>query len=346
MKHSENNPLQRELAQSPLAGPHPDFDILTAFAEGKLLQREREEVFAHLATCDECREVLSIATEAVAIPASGGKPFLMPRTAHRPARAWLPWASIAAGIIVVCSAGLLYRQKLELKPRAAVATEKTPAIPSTATGQPQSSQSAKPTVAPGKTAAGSTPAKLKSSLLAKESTVEAPENQERSSLAMQPDLRQQNSRIESSSAGVVSRGGVLVRPSPPATASSAFAGAELGAMDKASVAAVARPHWRINSIGQPERSLGDEEWKVVLPDEKARMRVVSVFDGSVWIGGENTRLYRSPDNGFTWNQVALPQKKGSDHVIAHIRFQTSQTGTVEAADGVTWTTADGGTSWN
>jgi photosystem II stability/assembly factor-like uncharacterized protein len=76
------------------------------------------------------------------------------------------------------------------------------------------------------------------------------------------------------------------------------------------------------------------------------MHVVSVFNGDVWIGGENTRLYHSVDNGSTWVLVTLPQKDGREHVIAHIRFQTSQAGTVEAEDGVTWTTDDGGISWN
>jgi photosystem II stability/assembly factor-like uncharacterized protein len=133
---------------------------------------------------------------------------------------------------------------------------------------------------------------------------------------------------------------------PPAPADSAFASAELHVIDKASVPAVVRSHWRINSIGQAERSFGNEAWEAVLPHEKARMRVVSVFNGDVWIGGENTRLYLSVDNGSTWSPVILPQKDGSEHAIAHIRFQSPHSGTVEATDGVTWTTADGGASWN
>jgi hypothetical protein len=346
MMNSENNPLRRELARSPLAGPHPDSDILTAFAEGELLQRERAEVFAHLATCAVCRELLSIATEAAPIPASGAKPFLLPSSPHRPSRAWLPWASIAASVIVVFSAGLLYKQKLEIKPRLTVANENPPAIPSADTRQPQSFPSAGPTVATAKTAIRSTSAELKALVPAKESIVQAPESQERSSLAVPPDLRRQDSQIESSSVAVPAPDGVLAGRLPPAPADSAFASAELHVIDKASVPAVVRSHWRINSIGQAERSFGNEAWEAVLPHEKARMRVVSVFNGDVWIGGENTRLYLSVDNGSTWSPVILPQKDGSEHAIAHIRFQSPHAGTVEATDGVTWTTADGGASWN
>ncbi|MGO9340689.1 MAG: zf-HC2 domain-containing protein [Terracidiphilus sp.] len=347
MKHSEPNPLQQELARSPLAGPHPDFDLLTAFAEGKLLPREREEVFAHLATCADCREVLSIATEATPVAAFGPKPFLIPRPAHQPARAWLPWASIAAGIIIVCSAGLLYKQKLEVKPRTMVATESTPAIPAATPQQKESSQSAKPNGSSGKTATGSVDAKLKASVLAKELIVQKPESQQGAISGIQPELRQQNSRLESSRADEVTPEVSLAKPPAPVQAGSAFVSSVPSrAMAQASVAAVARPHWRINSNGQAERSFGNETWEAVLPNEKARMRVVSVFNGDVWIGGENTRLYHSVDNGYAWNLVALPEKDDQEHVIAHIRFQSSQVGTVEAEDGVTWTTADGGISWN
>ena len=48
MKQAEPNPLQRELARSQQGGLHPDADLLAAFAEGSLLEREREEMFAHL----------------------------------------------------------------------------------------------------------------------------------------------------------------------------------------------------------------------------------------------------------------------------------------------------------
>jgi hypothetical protein len=348
MKQSEFNPLRRALALSPLEGPHPDSDILTAFAEGKLLQRERTEVFAHLATCAECREVISVATEAAPIPASGTKPFLLPRSTHQSSRAWLPWASIAAGIIVVCSAGLIYKQKLESRQRATVATENAPAIPSAAnTRQKESPPPPVPAVASGNPAAGAIPSNLKTPVLAKESSSQKPENQELSSLAVQSGLARQNSRIQDSSAAETTHGEILARPPAPVQAGSAFVSAEAPrATAQASLAAVARPHWRINSLGQAERSFGNEAWQAVLSNESSKMHVVSVFNGDVWIGGENTRLYHSVDNGSTWVLVALPQRDGREHVIAHIRFQTSQAGTVEAEDGVTWTTDDGGISWN
>jgi hypothetical protein len=347
MKQSELNPLQRELARSPLAGPHPDADILTALAEGKLLQRERTEVFAHLASCQDCRKVLSMAAESAAIHETRVKPFLLPRSANQSSRAWLPWASIAAGILIVCSAGLLYKQKLELKPRATVATENTPAIPTEAAPKPQSSPPAESTVVPVQKTAGASTAKLKAPVLAKESTPQEPEIQDATGAAVQADQRLQDSQIEASSAVQVVPEVNIAKPAASAPAASGFVASQPSrAMAQGAIAGIARPHWRINSAGQAERSFGNEVWQAVLPNESSRMRVVSVFNRDVWIGGENTRLYHSADNGTTWNLVTLPEKDGRDHAIAHIRFQTSQAGAVEAVDGVTWTTADGGISWN
>jgi photosystem II stability/assembly factor-like uncharacterized protein len=98
-------------------------------------------------------------------------------------------------------------------------------------------------------------------------------------------------------------------------------------------------------MGRAERSFGDGAWQAVLPYEASRMRVVSVFNGEVWIGGENSRLYHSCDNGSTWKLVALPDKNGRAHSIAHVHFLTAQSGTVESEDGTVWTTSDGGATW-
>jgi hypothetical protein len=52
------------------AADHPDADLLTAFAEQTLGERERAHLMLHLANCAECREILSLATaESDALPA-------------------------------------------------------------------------------------------------------------------------------------------------------------------------------------------------------------------------------------------------------------------------------------
>ncbi len=271
MNQSGLNPLQQELALGHQGEPHPDSDLLAAFAEAALLPREREQLLDHLAVCAECREVLTVAAEA-APEAPAPKLFLVPRRALPPPRVWLPWASVAAGLLVVCSAALLYHQQQFSRKHAEVAVNEPPQL--------------------------SAPALQPSS----------------------PELKQAHANFANAA--------------PESTPSSA------------SLAPATRPHWRINSTGQPERSFGDGAWQAVLPREQAKMRVVAVFGAEVWIGGENARLYHSIDNGATWKLVALPSKDGRTHTIAHVHFQTARAGTLEAEDGIVWTTSDGGVTWN
>ena len=40
---------------------HPDPNLLAAFAESSLLERERADVLAHLANCTDCRAYLALA---------------------------------------------------------------------------------------------------------------------------------------------------------------------------------------------------------------------------------------------------------------------------------------------
>jgi len=74
--------------------------------------------------------------------------------------------------------------------------------------------------------------------------------------------------------------GPVTQPSALFQAGSAFANTET-AHALSSVSAVGspgRPHWRIDSLGQVQRSFGDGAWQPVLANAGARMRVVAVFE--------------------------------------------------------------------
>ena len=111
-------------------------------------------------------------------------------------------------------------------------------------------------------------------------------------------------------------------------------------------ASVVRPHWRINDLGQVQRSLDGEPWQTVLAGDAPHIHVLSIAGGEVWAGGEQSRVYRSADNGNTWIPVTLPEKNGTDHVILHVRFVSPQEIHIESADGTAWTSQDGGATWN
>ena len=95
------------LRATAVAVDHPDPDVLTAFSERSLPERERSQVLAHLARCGDCRDVL-----ALSLPAE--EPSI---AVIRPVRdRWLTWPRlrwglVAAGVIVVGSFGVLrYRE--------------------------------------------------------------------------------------------------------------------------------------------------------------------------------------------------------------------------------------------
>lgn len=91
------------LKAAAVAVDHPDPNVLTAFSEYSLPERERSQVLEHLARCGECRDViaLSLPTEEPTAPVIRpvrGRWLTLPR---------LRWGLVAAGFIVVGSFGVL-----------------------------------------------------------------------------------------------------------------------------------------------------------------------------------------------------------------------------------------------
>jgi hypothetical protein len=343
---SELNPLRRELARGQHGEPHPDSDLLTALAEGTLPQRERHQVLEHLAVCSDCRKILSIAAAVAMHTSDDLKPFVLTRPSRLPQRTWLPWASVAAGLLVVCSAVLFYQQRHTFQNGTTVANKEAVQLPSSALQQSSPLPSLKKPETLGTKANSQRSSQLQAPLPSQNMTGANAVQVNQSAPARRFDFRQPNSFQTGPAAGEMVTSGASVQQAASTQSISAFTNtAPSREISKASFAATARPHWRINSGGQPERAFGEGEWQAVLPHEQSRMRVVSVFDSEVWIGGDSMRLYHSTDNGTTWRLVALPGKDGREHSIAHIHFQTAQSGTVESDDGTVWITSDGGRTW-
>jgi hypothetical protein len=112
MQNVPKSVLKRLRETRPAAGSHPDADLLAAFAEQSLRERERSSVMEHLAACGDCREVIVLAlpetaTEIVRSPASVG-------AARGGWLTWpaLRWVALAAGILVIASVGVFeYSQR-------------------------------------------------------------------------------------------------------------------------------------------------------------------------------------------------------------------------------------------
>jgi Photosynthesis system II assembly factor YCF48/Putative zinc-finger len=97
--------IVRQRMARQVGGDHPDPDLLTAFAEGALGERERTPVLAHLGACAACREVVSLALpealDSSAVPAAPQSRWLR----------WpvLRWGGVAAAVVVVAAA-VMFRE--------------------------------------------------------------------------------------------------------------------------------------------------------------------------------------------------------------------------------------------
>lgn len=125
--------VQRGLPATQKAGNHPDPDLLTAFAEKSLTDRERVPVLQHLAECADCREVVSLA-----MPLLEPAPGLSAERASRLNWPLLRWGALAACVVVVSAAVTLryeHRQTYE-----AVVAEQVPSAPAGLTAQSEASR--------------------------------------------------------------------------------------------------------------------------------------------------------------------------------------------------------------
>lgn len=106
---------------------HPDANLLSAFAEQTLLERERMAVSAHLAQCADCRESLALA---------GMAPPVAERVTISTKRHWLlewRWVGAAAAACCVIAVVLQYR----VQPSAIERAKYTVASPAGAATAPQ-----------------------------------------------------------------------------------------------------------------------------------------------------------------------------------------------------------------
>jgi hypothetical protein len=89
------------------AASHPDADLLTAFAERALPERERSTVMKHLAACSQCRAVVALAQPEE--PAAG---VVLIRSRPRSSSVLLlRWGALAACAVLAVSLVLFHRKQ-------------------------------------------------------------------------------------------------------------------------------------------------------------------------------------------------------------------------------------------
>jgi hypothetical protein len=113
---------QQRLQTSAKPGVHPDPDLLTAFVEKSLNDRERSQVLQHLTDCADCRDVIALALPDAAFP-----PSPVPQKSNWLSWPVLRWGALAACVVVVSTAVTLHYQRRQ--PIDTYVAEKTQSAP-------------------------------------------------------------------------------------------------------------------------------------------------------------------------------------------------------------------------
>src|SRR5579864_6951574 len=106
---SELPKIVRARLKAEPSGDHPDPNLLAAFAEQALPDRERAPVLLHLARCADCRDAL-----ALAVPPAESAADALDTTRHVRVFRWsvLRWGAVAACVVIVGSAVLMKRDSM------------------------------------------------------------------------------------------------------------------------------------------------------------------------------------------------------------------------------------------
>ena len=357
--------------------PHLDANLLAAFVEKTLPERERAQVLNHLAQCAECRELV-----ALTLPAEAEVTVPTRLPARRRWSVWqaLRWGTLAAALGAVAIGVILHRYprnrqeavSKDMRFTIGASATKAPRAPSvelSAQGSP------KPTVAKVGTEPRESPsgtAKLEKGAapqrgpqigaqpagaeLSRQVTLMAAA---RPAAGAGPVPAKAESVTVAAGLNTGLAGGVSAPssapsgPLAPAPMSAESQRARLSSMTfRAELAgAVARPAslWTISPDGKLQRSDdGGKTWEEVPIDDKVTFRAIQVLARDVWAGGSGGALYHSNDGGATWTRVDLTSggRPITEIIVSIIASSTDLHHlTVTTAAGERWTTEDNGRHW-
>lgn len=332
----------RRLPSEDDAGPHPDPGLLSAFEERALSDEDRGVVFAHLAGCPACRDVVFLSRPQ----ASAAAPQAM---AHKVGHG-RSWLGLRWGAAVACSAAAAIAFFAYPRPQQPRLASELPALSSPL----EADQAATPAAA------------MRAS---RELPIPAPKRKRAGDQTAEEDrLRRTPPRnaltaVPTFSTQLANEGGARV--ATPAASETAQNQAEenqtadepeAGSDDRSLLGAGSRlepladtlvAEWRVSPAGSLSRSWdGGKTWEGVSVDSQAILRVVSVWRRQVWVGGLGGALYQSPDYGEHWVQMT-PAANGEilRGEITAIQFPDPGRALVTTRSGEGWSTSDAGQTW-
>jgi len=319
--------IQR-LASGGALESHPDANLLAAFVEQSLANRERLQVLAHLAQCSGCREVVALAVpELVAAEVAR-------QSVATPWFSWpvLRWGAAIACVIVVGAAVTLREREL----RQAVSGEgKRGAVsaPAASAHQPEAMPS------PGLSVTTAVePASKAKRQAPSEAGAAAKEIQARvASEAVVPGRAKEDLGLAGSSGpNTIMAGGMAVSRAATPTA---------GPLLK--TRAMPIPRWALTADGTLQRSFDmGRSWEPITVSLEASLRALAANGLDIWVGGTAGALYHSEDAGEHWVKVQ-PVSDGRSLTadVIGVEFTDFEHARLNTSSGEVWTTEDAGLTW-
>jgi hypothetical protein len=338
---------------------HVDANLLAAFAEGKLLRHDRDEVLAHLAECADCREIVALAS----------RPAHQAASAQPVSQLWR-WAAAVAAVALVLIATWGLRLVLR-SPEKAAATRRSAAVkPEIATNAPalgtppvpQLNKSirtqrsviapkrfiapANPVVAPPRSSAPiAQPPAAKDEISRSIALPPAPASAAVSQETPAPDELSKPAALPGSPAAPsISRGTSLNE----AKSHAQYVAPSTALASMARKTAMSNPHamWRIGAMSLERSSDGGKTWNPVPVSAGVQFHVVAADGLDVWAGGSHGVIFHSVDGGLTWSRVTVTEgtKELTGSIVA-IRLPQPSAIILETDSGEQWISGDGGRRW-
>jgi hypothetical protein len=322
---------------------HPDANLLTAFLERTLTERERTQVLNHLAECAECREIVALSLPAEAKAAEPARLPVRGGWSVRPVLRWGALAAILGGVVVVAVLRQHSRSRVQTAsnyaPRTMLARagETTPQAP-----QPLPPQST---------------SKIATQRTKRKSLEAAGEMAELKKPAAPPQARQRVTLSADLGARAQTPPGTQLRPPAPAASPPRYSqSAEIsGGANTDLIRAAAKPS---GVADQPpvsvynKKSIASEAGASMSTRAKAfqaRLQAESFRSplknsvartGPLWSVSPDGKLQRSADGGKSWENAGVDDK---------VEFRAVQSNGKEiwagGTGGALYHSSDGGATW-
>jgi hypothetical protein len=303
----EFDEVLRSTLQSKAASntPHPDPDLLSAFAEQALKKEERAAVAMHISLCAECRELLSlVSAERV--------PIAMPQRVR-----WPAWT--AAGVAMAAGCALVYLSIPRSKPPSnAVLVARNAPPPALEVAIAPETQPA--------------PRKLKTAKRASTPVPAATPNEMQADPSPAP-----TSALVNRASPAQDREFQMVPSAPAMKSFQQTVGAKAAAPSvRWSIDAFAELQRSFD---------GGRTWESVHAADGAAFRALAVDGAQIWAGGSGGILVHSSDSGAHWDRIAVADGDRSlTGAIASITVSAGHLD-LATSSGERWTSADGGLHW-